>query len=173
MKKLSMKETTTEKLKLSPPGAKEGAPRATGLAPGGGGRENDTITAPDPEVPAHKRRRKLTQQYKLRILKEADQCTEPGQIGALLRREGLYSSSLTLWRRQRTQGILSAMAPKKRGRKQNEKNPLTNEVAKLQKENKRLRKELWKAERVIEVQKKISEILGISQEIAENERNSS
>ena len=85
-------------------------------------------------------------------------------MGALLRREGLYSSNLTTWRRQRDQGVLDAMSPKKRGRKRIEKNPLAQEVATLQKENERLRRKLKKAETIIEFQKKISEMLGISQD---------
>jgi len=132
-----------------------------GCGPAGGGRHVSSAVPPDPEVPAHKRRRKLTAQYKLRILREAEQCTRPGEKGALLRREGLYSSSLTRWRRQRDAGILKAMTPQKRGRKATEKNPLSEEVAKLQKENQRLRKKLWQAERIIDVQKKVSEILQI------------
>jgi transposase-like protein len=110
-------------------------------------------------VAAQKPRRKLTAQYKLRILAEADRCVDCRQIGRLLRREGLYSSSLTRWRRLRDQGLLNAMAPKTRGRKPAEKNPLAGELATLQKENERLRKKLWRAERIIEVQKKISQIL--------------
>ena len=119
----------------SPAGPTEPARRATGVGPAGGGRRVSNVVPPAPEVPAYKRRRKLTAQYKLRILKEAEQCTRPGEKGALLRREGLYSSSLTRWRRQRDEGILQAMAPQKRGRKATEKNPLTEEVARLQKEN--------------------------------------
>ncbi|MCJ8503230.1 transposase, partial [Desulfatitalea alkaliphila] len=115
----------------------------------------------DPQVPAQKPRRKLTAQYKLRILAEADRCTTSRQVSQLLRREGLYSSSLTRWRRLREQGLLDAMAPKTRGRKPIEKNPLAGELAKLQKENDQLRKKLWRAERIIEVQKKISQILEI------------
>jgi len=136
----------------------EGARRATG---GGlaGGAGDDSILAPDPEVVAQKPRRRLTAQYKLRVLAEADRCADSQQIGQLLRREGLYSSSLTRWRRLRDQGLLDAMAPKTRGRKPAEKNPLAGELAKLQKENERLRKQLWRAERIIEVQKKISQIL--------------
>jgi hypothetical protein len=83
-------------------------------------------------------------------------------MGALLRREGIYSSNLTTWRKQREKGILDSLAPKKRGRKQMEKNPLSDAVAKLQKENQRLKDKLNKAEMIIEVQKKISEILGLS-----------
>jgi len=136
----------------------EGARRATGggLAGGAGG---DSILAPDPEVVAQKPRCRLTAQYKLRVLAEADRCADSQQIGQLLRREGLYSSSLTRWRRLRDQGLLDAMAPKTRGRKPAEKNPLAGELAKLQKENERLRKQLWRAERIIDVQKKISQIL--------------
>src|SRR3989304_4758444 len=75
--------------------------------------------APDPEVPAKAARRRFTADYKLRILKLADACTEPGSLGALLRQEGLYSTNLATWRRQRDEGTLSALTPKKRGRKGN------------------------------------------------------
>jgi transposase-like protein len=118
---------------------------------------------PDPEVPEKTHRRRFTAKYKLDILKKVDACTQPGELGALLRREGLYSSNLATWRRQRDQGLLDAMSPKKRGRKKIEKNPLSKEVANLQRENERLRLKLKKAETIIEFQKKISEMLGISQ----------
>ena len=124
---------------------------------------------PDPEVPEKKPRRKFTAKYKLRILDEADQCTEIGQVGALLRREGLYSSNLTNWRKQREKGLLNAMAPKKRGRKRIEKNPLAQRVAQLEKENLRLKHKLKQAETIIDVQKKVSQILGISQDLNNNE----
>ncbi len=118
---------------------------------------------PDPEVSSEpKPRRRFTAAYKLRILQQADACIEPGQIGALLRKEGIYSSNLTTWRMQREKGILDSLTPKKRGRKEMEKNPLSETVAKLQKENQRLKNKLNKAEMIIEVQKKISEILGLS-----------
>jgi len=118
---------------------------------------------PDPEVCADpKPRRRFTAAYKLRILQQADSLTEPGQMGAFLRKEGIYSSNLTTWRRQREQGILDSLTPKKRGRKEMEINPLSETVAKLQKENKRLTGQLDKAQAIIEVQKKISEILGLS-----------
>ena len=119
---------------------------------------------PDPEVPEKTPRRRFSAKYKLEVLKRADACTQPGELGALLRKEGLYSSNLTTWRRQRDQGVLDAMSPKKRGRKKIEKNPLAREVATLQKENERLRRKLKKAETIIEFQKKISEMLGISQD---------
>ena len=121
---------------------------------------NDT----DPEVQEKKSRRNFTAKYKLEILERADACAHPGELGVLLRREGLYSSNLTTWRRQREQGLLDAMSPRKRGRKKAEKNPLAREVARLQRENENLKSKLRKAEIIIDVQKKISEILGIPQE---------
>ena len=84
-----------------------------------------------------------------------------GQIGELLRREGLYSSQLSTWRKQRQEGVLAGLAPKRRGRKPKTKNPLADEVAKLQRENQRLKNNLRKAELVIDVQKKVSEMLDI------------
>lgn len=154
-------------------GEPEGALRATGGSPSSGGAEDALImSAPDPEVPEQKGRRKFTAKYKIEILKEADACTEPGQLGALLRREGLYSSNLTTWRRQREEGLLDALSPKKRGRKEKEKNPLAPKVSQLEKENERLRKKLRKAEIIIDVQKKISEILGIAQPSEEEMRES-
>lgn len=132
------------------------------------GQLSDT---PDPEVPEMKPRRKYTAQYKIEILQKVDSCTQLGQIGALLRKEGLYSSNLTAWRRQKEKGLLDALSPKKRGRKEIRKNPLTQEVARLQRENERLRGNLKQAETIIEVQKKISEMLGISQN--QDERSTS
>ena len=126
---------------------------------------------PDPEVLEKKSRRKFTAKYKLDILRKANACTQTGQMGTLLRREGLYYSNLTTWRRQKEQGLLEAMSPRKRGRKKVERNPLAQEVAKLQRENERLRSKLKKAHTIIEVQKKVSEILGISQD-PEEESNS-
>jgi len=131
------------------------------------------MSPPDPEVAEKKPRRKFTAKYKLQILREADECTEPGRLGALLRREGLYSSNLSIWRRQREEGLLDALSPRKRGRKEKEKNPLAPKVAQLERENERLRKKLKKAETIIDVQKKISEILGISQEPTDYEKESS
>ncbi len=154
-------------------GEMEGARRATGIAPsaGGSGDELHGIVSPDPEVPENKPRRKLTAKYKLLILAEADACNQPGQIGALLRREGLYSSSLTTWRRQRKKGLLQAMTPKKRGRKEKQKNPLAKHVAQLENENRRLQLKLKKAELIIEAQKKMAEILGIAQDLNESDEN--
>jgi transposase-like protein len=117
---------------------------------------------PDPEVAPKAKRRKFSAEYKVRILEEADRCTERGEIGALLRREGLYSSHLSTWRRQRDQGILSGLSPKKRGRKG--KDELEKELAELRRENKRLQARLEEAEMIIDVQKKLSRLLGLATE---------
>lgn len=118
----------------------------------------------DPEVPEKASRRKFTADYKLRILKEAEICQHAGQRGALLRREGLYSSHLTTWHRQAERGTLQALSPRRRGPKARTPNPLTKRVATLEKENQHLRHKLKQAETIIEVQKKISEILHVSPE---------
>ncbi len=155
-------------------GGTEGARRATGVAPSfGRAEESASMSPPDPEVPEKKPRRKFTAKYKLRILAEAEACNKPGQIGALLRREGLYSSSLSSWRRQKENGLLEALSPKKRGRKEKEKNPLVQKVSQLERENERLKQKLKKAEIIIDVQKKISQILGISQNLSEEEETGS
>jgi len=106
-------------------------------------------------------RRRFTAEYKLRILREADACSEPGQLGALLRREGLYSSHLSAWRMQRDEGTLAGLTPKRRGRKANPDAPVIAENERLKRENQRLAEKLRQAETIIEVQKKLSEILGI------------
>lgn len=116
----------------------------------------------DPEVPAKAARRRFSAQYKLKILEQLDRCRNSNEVGALLRREGLYSSHLTKWRRLREQGALQGLEPQKRGRKEKEVNPLSREVARLQRENERLQVRLKQAETIIEVQKKVSELLGIS-----------
>ena len=113
---------------------------------------------PDPEVVPKAKRRQFTAKYKLRILEEADRCTERGQIGELLRREGLYSSHLSKWRQQRARGQLQGLAPKKRGRRCSD--PSAAELARLRRENERLRAELEKAEIIIDVQKKLARLLG-------------
>lgn len=124
---------------------------------------NGTITEQVPDattqvVPMAKRRR-FTASYKLRMLQEADACTESGQIGALLRREGLYFSNLRTWRRQRDHGQLAALSPKKRGRKED---PVARENARLKREVEQLTVKLEKAEMIIDVQKKLSKLLGVS-----------
>ncbi len=115
---------------------------------------------PDPEVPEKTVRRKFTAAYKLRILKEADSCNGQGQIGALLRREGLYSSSLTSWRRQVAQGLI----PKKRGPAAQKADPHVRRVAELERENEKLSHKLKQAELIIDVQKKVAELLKGSSE---------
>jgi transposase-like protein len=113
---------------------------------------------PDPEVPERPVRRRFTAAYKLAILQEADAATEPGAIGAILRREGLYSSHLVDWRRARERGALEALA-RPQGRPK--PNPLAKENERLQRENARLTGRLATAERIIEIQGKVSELLGI------------
>jgi transposase-like protein len=115
---------------------------------------------PDPEVPEKTVRRKFTAAYKLRILKEAERCTKPGQVGALLRREGLYSSSLTSWRRQAARGLV----PKKRGPVAQKADPHVRRITVLERENEKLVHKLKQAELIIDVQKKVAELLKGSEE---------
>ena len=119
------------------------------------------IVPPDPEVVARPTRRRFTAADKLRILKLADACTAVGSLGALLRAEGLYASNVATWRRQRTEGVLSALTPQKRGRKVVAPHPLQTENETLRKENARLSTRLKQAELIIEVQKKVSQMLGL------------
>jgi transposase len=115
---------------------------------------------PNPEVVADARRRSFTGDYKQRILAELDSAAgQPGAIGALLRREGLYSSHLATWRRERQAGILKGLTPHKRGPK-SKHNPLQEDNQKLRRENQRLTEELRKAAIVIDVQKKVGALLG-------------
>jgi transposase len=116
-----------------------------------------TITIPDPEVPPRAKRRHFSPESKLRILAEVEACTWPGERGALLRREGLYNSHLHEWQRQREQGALAGLTPKKRGR---EPNPEASELARLHRENERLQKKLKRAKTIIEFQKNLSTYLG-------------
>lgn len=116
---------------------------------------------PEPEVRERAVRRRFTAEYKLRILKEAESCMERGQLGVLLRREGLYSSNLITWRQQAEKGTLKALSPKKRGPKGKRPDPSAGRIAELERENERLEKKLKQAETIIEVQKKVSEILQI------------
>ena len=115
---------------------------------------------PDPEVPEKTVRRKFTATYKLGILKEADNLTGQGQLAALLRREGLYSSNLTLWRRQVREGLI----PKKRGPVTQKADPYIRRNAELERENARLTHKLKQAELIIDVQKKVAELLKGSSE---------
>lgn len=113
------------------------------------------------EVVAMPKRRRFSAEEKLRILKEADSCTKPGEQGALLRREGLYSSHLTEWRRARERGELDALAPKKRGRKPAAVNPLEKQVSELTRALQKAEARAKRAEALVELQKKLSELLGI------------
>jgi len=116
---------------------------------------------PDPEVSSLSVRRRFSAAYKARIVRRADACTEPGDVGALLRREGLYSSQLAQWRKQYRDGAEAALADDKRGRKPT-KNRLEGEVEKLRGELDRTKTKLKQAELIIEFQKNLCEILGIS-----------
>lgn len=137
----------------------------------GNGLEQDSVevaelrsgTSTEPgalEILERAKRRKFSPAYKLRILEEADRCREPGEVSALLRREGLYSSNLTEWRRARQEGALGALS-KSRGPKGRRRDPVDRENAHLRKENARLRRRLEQAQMILEIQKKASEILGI------------
>lgn len=121
---------------------------------------NGTGEKADPEVVAVAKRRRLTAGYKLRILEEADECSGSGEIGALLRREGLYSSHLSRWRKEREQGQLEGLAGRKQGRKS--KSDLEKEMTGMRQENERLKARLEQAETIIEIQKKLSGLLGLS-----------
>jgi transposase-like protein len=116
---------------------------------------------PDPEVAEKAARRRFTAEYKLRILREAAGCETPGAVGALLRREGLYSSHLTTWRQQQDQGALAALSPRARGRRAAAAQPLVRRIAELERELTRLHERLRQAEAIIAAQKKLSEILGL------------
>jgi transposase len=116
-------------------------------------------TRPNPEVVAQAKRRRFTGEYKQRILAETDQAKVSGGIGLLLRREGLYSSLLATWRREREAGVLQALTPQKRGPK-SKRDPFQEETAQLRRENVRLTEQLRKAEIVIDVQKKVAALLG-------------
>ncbi len=121
---------------------------------------------PDPQVAAKPTRRRFTSEFKLQVLREADQCG-PGELGALLRRHGLYSSHLSVWRRERDLGGRERLS-KKRGRKPAERNPLSPRLAQLERENRRLQARLKKAELIIGIQKKVAALLGIPLNQSEN-----
>lgn len=141
----------------------EGARRATA-----GSACSERSKIPDPEVAEKARRRRFTAEYKIRILREADACRGDGDIGALLRREGLYSSNLTAWRKQRDAIAKEGLKACKRGRKAKQIDPRIKE---LERENTRLRRRLKKTETIIDFQKKASELLGISMKSLDSEEN--
>ena len=119
----------------------------------------EAAARPDPEVVARAKRRRFTGKYKQEILSKADAAAETGTIGAMLRREGLYSSHLTKWRRERKAGVIHGLEPQKRGPK-SKHNPFAAENQKLQRANDRLTEQLRKAELIIDVQKKVGTLLG-------------
>jgi len=116
------------------------------------------VEAPDPEVAERAKRRSFTAEYKLRILREADACKGGGDLGAMLRREGLYSSHLATWRRQRDEIAKAGLKARKRGPKPKGEDP---RVKQLERENLRLKRRLEQAETIIDFQKKLSKLLGI------------
>lgn len=121
----------------------------------------NTVQPQETEVVAKAKRRTFTAEYKREIIRKADACEEPGDVGALLRKEGLYSSHLTAWRRELNARELEALAPKKRGPKPNPEAAAESELAALRKENTALRARAERAELLVEIQKKVSEILGV------------
>jgi transposase len=125
----------------------------------GGG--TNSISPTDPEVESRAQRRQFSAAYKRRILDEADKGGS-GSIGALLRREGLYSSHLNTWRKQRESGEIVGLEPRKRGKKPAPRNPLAGEVNRLTRDNQRLQKRLKQAEIIIDVQKKLCDLLGLT-----------
>lgn len=143
---------------LPDPGALEGARRATGDASGSAAPRRAAGT--DSEVVPRARRRQSSNAEKRRIVEAADRCTKPGEIGALMRREGVYSSSLSTWRRQREAADLAALAPHKRGPKSDPDRADALHIVQLTRDNERLRSRLDKAMLVIEVQKKVAALLG-------------
>ena len=129
-----------------------GARRASG---------NASSVAPDPEVAAIAKRRQFSSSEKRRILAAADRCTKAGEIGALLRREGIYSAYLTTWRKQRAAAERAALAPQERGRPADPTRAEDRRVAELTRENERLRRKLTQAHTIIDVQKKLCTLLGL------------
>ena len=146
----------------------EGARRATGAAREGAEPKGE---GPDPEVADKASRRQFTAAYKRRIVREAYKCTKPGELGALLRREGVYSSSLSAWRRQRDAGELAGTGAK-RGPKAQPKDPRDKRIAELERKTRRLGWKLEQAETVIAIQKKVAALLGIPLRSPDDAENS-
>ena len=142
-------------------GETEGARRATGVFPAGAPPAAPPDgEQPEVEVVAKAERRRFTAEYKRRIVREADRCTRPGEIGALLRREGLYSSLLTTWRAARDRGELEGLSAKKRGPKVVAPDPRDKKIAELEREVGRQSKRAERAEALVDVQKKLAALLG-------------
>lgn len=136
--------------------------------PANSAEHRDGGQAPDPEVLESPKYRRYTAEYKARIVEEADRCSGPGAVGALLRREGLYSSLLSKWREAYRQGKLQALRDDKRGRKR-KRHPLEEENQRLRKKLARMERRLDQAQTIIEIQKKVSEMLGIPLKTEEEE----
>jgi len=134
-----------------------GAERAVGERSAAAAGRAAPAGVPDPELVERPSRRRFSAEYKLRILREADACSRPGEIGALLRREGLYTSHLTAWRKQRDAGALEAL-DRKRGRKPADRRDA--EIEALRRRVERAEAELAQARKVIEVQGNVSALLG-------------
>ena len=117
---------------------------------------------PEVEVSEKASRRRFSAEYKRKILKEADSCTREGEIGALLRREGLYSSHLSVWRAARKRGEIAGLAPKKRGPKVAPPDPRDRKIAELERETRRWKARAVRAEALVDLQKKVSAIMGIA-----------
>ena len=146
------------------------AERSGGTPGGAAGAPPPAAPQPeDPEVLEKAQRRQFPAEYKLRILAEVERATQPGEIGEILRREGLYSSHLITWRRQHDEGALSGLEPKKRGRKAKEVHPLARKLAEAEAKNRKLEKRLREAQIIIEFQKKVADVLGIPLNRPENE----
>ena len=155
---------------LADPGASQGARRATEDAPGSAA---PTVPpAADTEVVPRARRRHFSNADKRRILAAAERCTKPGEIGALMRREGVYSSSLSTWRRQREAADLAALAPQKRGPKINPARLDALQIVQLTRERDKLKVALDKANLVIAVQKKVAALLALLEQDSKPESNS-
>jgi transposase len=146
---------------FSAPGESAKARSAEADSPGAG-------ASPDPEVAAKPKRRQFTAAYRLRILEEANRCATSGEVGQLLRREGLYSSHLSNWRKAQREGSLAALAPNKRGARPKARNPLEPKVQQLEAENAHLRAELHKAQTILDVQEKVAGLLGFDLESGKN-----
>ena len=143
-------------------GETEGARRATGVSAAG------AAGVPDPAVEAKAKRRRFTAEYKLRILREVDRAKEPGEVGAILRREGLYSSLLSVWRRDRDRVAKTGLAARKRGPKAKVVDP---RIKQLEREKARLERKLKQAETIIAFQKKVAELLGIPLKSLDDDEN--
>ena len=144
-------------------GETEGARRATGVSP-----EAAPAKVPDPAVEAKPTRRRFTAEYKLRLLREVDRAREPGEVGAILRREGLYSSQLTQWRRHRDRVAKAGLAARRRGPKRRVQDP---RIKQLERQKARLERKLQQAEIIIAFQKKVAALLGIPLSSPDSDEN--